>query len=83
MIIFIGESFTQSILKKTFEDMGLEGKFSFRQFKKGMEAELEHGRKLGKDTNVTGDSPIATAKIVLAHLKEDGAYYDKLANAGL
>jgi len=83
MIIFIGENFTQNILKKTFEYLGLEGKYSFQQFKKGMEVELEHGSRLGQDTDITGNSPVDTAKIVLAHLKEDEGYYDKLAKTGL
>lgn len=46
------------------------------QFKIGMKEELEHA-------DVTGGDPIKTAKIVLAHLKEDRNYYTKLMKVGL
>lgn len=83
MQIFISENFKPSILRIAFNKLGLKGKYSYEQFAKGMKVELEHGSKLGNKTNVTHNDPIKTAKIVLAHLKEDGQYYDKLLNAGL
>lgn len=47
--------------------------------KRGMKVELEHGRciegKPSPATNVTDDNLIKTAKIALAHLKEDFRYY--------
>ena len=43
----------------------------------GLDVELEHGRR-DPDTNVTGDDPIATGKIALAHLKEFPDYYTRL-----
>ena len=43
----------------------------------GMDAELEHGlHDLG--TNVTGDDPLVTGKIALAHLREFPDYYTRL-----
>ena len=39
---------------------------------------LEHGRR-DPLTDVTGDDPLITAKIALAHLREIPDYYDRLA----
>ena len=47
------------------------------QFKMGMKVELEHGKR-SKKTDITHNDPVKTAKIVLAHLKEDKKYYSKL-----
>ena len=52
--------------------------FDVDQFRRGMEVELEHGRR-DPATNVTDDDPAITAKIALAHLKELPDYYDRLA----
>lgn len=46
------------------------------EFYDGMKEELEH-----KD--ITGGDPVLTAKIVLAHLKEDRHYYSKLATLNM
>lgn len=54
-------------------------KIPFMEFYKGINVELEHGSKLGKKTNVTGDSPLKTGRIALAHLEEDPRYYTKLS----
>lgn len=43
----------------------------------GMNVELEHGRRF-PDLDVTGDDPVVTAKIALAHLREFPDYYDRL-----
>ena len=43
--------------------------FDVEQFRKGMEVELEHGLH-DPATNVTGDDPVVTGKIALAHLNE-------------
>jgi hypothetical protein len=43
-----------------------------------MDIELEHGtRDVG--TDVTGDDPLKTGKIALAHLRELRDYYTRLA----
>ena len=52
--------------------------FSLDEFRRGMDIELEHGRR-DPATNVTGDDPLATGKIALAHLREIPDYYTRLA----
>jgi hypothetical protein len=52
--------------------------FDVEQFRAGMDVELEHGLD-DPDTDVTGDSPIVTAKIARAHLNEFPDYYTRLA----
>lgn len=47
------------------------------QFRRGMEVELEHGL-IDPKTNVTGDDPLMTGKIALAHLNEFADYYIRL-----
>jgi hypothetical protein len=52
--------------------------FSIDEFCAGINVELEHGRR-DPETNVTGDDPILTGKIALAHLREMPDYYTRLA----
>lgn len=52
--------------------------FSVEDFAYGMNVELEHGSQLGKNTNVTNDDPLKTAKVALAHMKESPLYYKEL-----
>lgn len=47
-------------------------------FKYGLHVELEHGKRLGRVTNVTKDNLHLTGKIVLAHLLESPDYYQRL-----
>jgi len=47
------------------------------QFRMGLGVELEHGR-VDSDTDVTGDDPLVTGKIALAHLREIPDYYSRL-----
>jgi len=51
--------------------------FTLEEFRRGMEVELEHGRR-DPATNVTGDDPLTTGKIALAHLREISDYYTRL-----
>lgn len=51
-------------------------KFSVRDFLKGINIELEHG-KVNPLTNVTNDDLEMTAKIALAHLNEYPNYYNE------
>jgi hypothetical protein len=51
--------------------------FDVEQFRRGMEVELEHGLH-DPLTNVTGDDPVVTGKIALAHLNEFPDYYTRL-----
>lgn len=52
--------------------------FDLDQFRRGLAVELEHGSR-DAETNVTGDDPLLTGKIALAHLKEFPDYYTRLA----
>ena len=58
-------------LKIDWTDVDLE------QFRRGMEVELEHGRR-DPETNVTDDDLVLTGKIAWAHLKEVRDYYTRL-----
>jgi hypothetical protein len=51
--------------------------FDVEQFRRGMDVELEHGLH-DLLTNVTGDDPLVTGKIALAHLREFPDYYTRL-----
>ncbi len=51
--------------------------FDAEQFRRGMEVELEHGRR-DPVTDVTQDDPIITGKIAWAHLREMPDYYLRL-----
>ncbi len=51
--------------------------FDLEQLRNGMDVELEHGTRDPK-TNVTGDDPVLTGKIALAHLNEFPDYYIRL-----
>jgi hypothetical protein len=52
-------------------------RFDLEQFRAGMDVEYEHGSH-DPQTDVTGDDPITTGKIALAHMKEFPDYYDRL-----
>lgn len=47
------------------------------QFRRGLEVELEHGL-VDKNTDVTHNDMLITAKIALAHLNELSDYYSRL-----
>jgi hypothetical protein len=51
--------------------------FDVEQFRTGLDVELEHGLRDPR-TNVTGDDPLLTGKIALAHLYEFPDYYTRL-----
>jgi len=52
--------------------------FDIEEFHAGLAVELEHGRR-DPATDVTGDDPVVTGKIALAHLREMPDYYTRLA----
>ena len=52
-------------------------RFNVEQFRMGLDIELEHGL-IAPSTDVTGDDPILTGKIALAHLNEFSDYYTHL-----
>lgn len=58
-------------------DLAAEG-IDLEQFRMGLGVELEHGR-VDPETDVSGDDPLITGKIALAHLREIPDYYTRLA----
>ncbi|MFZ1399400.1 MAG: DUF5661 family protein [Candidatus Promineifilaceae bacterium] len=52
-------------------------RFAVEQFRMGLDVELEHGLN-DPATDVTGNDPILTGKIALAHLNEFADYYTRL-----
>ena len=51
--------------------------YGLADLRDGMNVELEHGTRF-PDLDVTGDDPVTTAKIALAHLREFPDYYVRL-----
>jgi hypothetical protein len=73
-------SFTAEEARRVGEQLGIDwaaAPFDVDQFRRGMEVELEHGLH-DPETNVTGDDPLTTGKIALAHLRELPDYYTRL-----
>jgi len=74
-------TFTTDEARSVGEQLGIDwasSPFDVEQFRSGMDVELEHGTR-DTDTNVTGDDPLATGRIALAHLRELPDYYTRLA----
>ena len=74
-------AFTTAEAVSLGEQLGIDwdsNAFDVEQFRKGLDVELEHGTQ-NPETNVTGDDPLTTAKIALAHLRELPDYYTRLA----
>lgn len=67
----------QTIATELGIDFGQLG-FDLEQFRMGLDVELEHGSR-SPETDVSGNDPIATGKIALAHLTEYPDYYTRLA----
>jgi hypothetical protein len=75
------KSFSADEAHAVGESIGIDwssAPFDAEEFRKGMDVELEHGLR-DPATNVTGDDPIVTGKIALAHLNEFADYYTRLA----
>jgi len=75
-----GKSFTAEEARQVGERIGIDwatAPFDVDQFRRGMDVELEHGLH-DAATNVTGDDPLVTGKIALAHLNEFPDYYSRL-----
>lgn len=74
------QSFTTEEALEIAEKIGInwdERSFDVEQFRMGLDVELEHGLH-DPATNVTGDDPVLTGKIALAHLNELPDYYTRL-----
>ena len=75
------QNFTTNDARSIGEQLGIDwtsSPFDVEQFRAGMDVELEHGTR-DPDTDVTGDDPVLTGKIALAHLRELPDYYTRLA----
>lgn len=71
--------FTTEQARTIGEQLGIDWKrFDVEQFRMGLNVELEHGLH-DPSTDVTGNDPILTGKIALAHLNEFADYYTRLA----
>jgi hypothetical protein len=74
------DAFSTEEARRIGEEVGIDwdsAPFEVEQLRIGMGVELEHGRRDPR-TNVTGDDPVVTAKIALAHLNELPDYYTRL-----
>jgi hypothetical protein len=72
--------FTPEQAREIGERIGIDwgtAPFDVEQFRFGMDVELEHGSR-DPATDVTGDDPVVTGKIALAHLNEFPDYYVRL-----
>ena len=73
------QNFTTEEAHKVGDKLGIDwSRFDAEQFRMGLDVELEHGLR-DPSTDVTGDDPIITGKIALAHLNEFADYYTRLA----
>lgn len=73
--------FTTEDAYKIGEKLGIywmTSPFDVDQYRMGLDVELEHGL-IDPLTNVSGDDPIITGKIALAHLNEFPDYYTRLS----
>lgn len=73
--------FTSDEARTIADKLGVDctnGPFDLEQFRSGLDVELEHGTQ-DPETDVTGDDPLVTGKIALAHLRELPDYYTRLA----
>ena len=71
---------TEQQAREVGEAIGIDwstAQFDVAQFRDGMDVELEHGTH-DPATDVTGDDPLVTGKIALAHLNEFPDYYVRL-----
>jgi Protein of unknown function (DUF5661) len=74
-----GDPFTDKDARRIGEEIGVDwatAPFDVDQVRRGLHVELEHGLH-DPATNLTGDDPILTGKIALAHLNEFPDYYTK------
>jgi hypothetical protein len=64
--------------RRVGDEIGVDwDRYDIEQFRAGMDVEFEHGSH-DPQTDVTGDDPIVTGKIALAHMKEFPDYYERL-----
>ena len=69
---------TREEARRVGDEFGVDwDRFKLEQFRIGMDVEYEHGAH-DPQTDVTGDDPILTGKIALAHMKEFPDSYERL-----
>ena len=74
---------TSEEARRVGDEIGVDwDRLDLEQFRFGMDVEFEHGSH-DPQTDVTGDDPILTGKIALAHMKEFPDYYERLERMGL
>lgn len=72
------QHFTTEQAHEIGDKLGIDWRnFDVEQFRLGLDVELEHGLN-SPTTDVTGNDPILTGKIALAHLNEYADYYTRL-----
>lgn len=70
--------YTTERAKEIGDKLGIDwSRFDVEQFRTGLDVELEHGSR-DPSTDVTGNDPLLTGKIALAHLNEFPDYYTRL-----
>jgi len=73
--------FSEDQARSIGERIGIDwasARFDVEQFRRGLEVELEHGRR-DPATNVSDDDELTTGRIAWAHLNEFPDYYTRLA----
>lgn len=74
----MGRSFSNREAEEIGKAIGVDWSvIPLDEFRVGLGIELEHGAH-DPQTDVTGDDPLATGRIALAHLKEFPDYYTRL-----
>lgn len=75
--------FSRFEAKRLGDRLGIDwSKIPLGEFQAGLTVELEHG-SWERDTDVTHNDLVKTAKIAWVHLKQDPHYYTKLRRAGI
>jgi len=72
------QNFTTEQAREIGGKLGIDwSRFDVEQFRMGLDVELEHGLR-DPSTDVTGNDPVLTGKVALAHLNEFPDYYTRL-----
>jgi hypothetical protein len=72
------QNFTTEQAHEIGGKLGIDwSRFDVEQFRIGLDVELEHGLR-DPSTDVTGNDPVLTGKVALAHLNEFPDYYTRL-----
>lgn len=74
----VKQHFTTKQAYEIGDKLGIDwSRINVEQFRIGLDVELEHGLH-DPSTDITGNDPILTGKIALAHLNEFADYYTRL-----